>query len=300
MNSKPIWTPDTSVVNRLADDPDSDALVAGLRSGFQVRLTFTSVSEVIANERPARRAQLLRICRVLLSAGDCIDPQNEILSKMISRFEEASSFDWRMVRVDISQMQSELARDENITDDLAEQERGEARVLDEQFVKIYDDAKPAFDRLFQEGSERAPASVSELVARLQKPEGAFWTLAGSLYSRVGKLSPDEALMRRFTQECYPFRALLIALCAAQYDRCIRPQNLGPSLRSGRNDTFMAVCLPYCHQFVTADRRLLACFREVVSVAELDVTVTSYEEFRNGFSVSGATGPRGQKGPTPWD
>src|SRR5208282_5671598 len=100
MNSKPIWTPDTSGINWLADDPDSGALVAGLRCGFHVRLTFTSVSEIIANKDRERRAQLLRTCRLLLSSGDCIDPQHEIIRKMVARFEESPSFNWRTVPVD--------------------------------------------------------------------------------------------------------------------------------------------------------------------------------------------------------
>jgi hypothetical protein len=288
MNSKPIWTPDTSGINWLADDPDSDALVAGLRSGFHVRLTFTSVSEVIANNDRERRVQLLRICRLLLSSGDCIDPQHEIIRKMVARFEESLSFNWRMIPVDFPEVQSEIAREENFSDDLAVQEREETRALDKQFLKVYEDAKPAFDRLFKNCADKTPVNVSELVARLQIPGGAFWTIAGGLYSRVGKLPPDETTVRRFTEGCDPFRALMIALCAAQYDRCIRPQNVGPSLRSGRNDTFMAVCLPYCHQFVTADPRQLACYKEVVSIAGLDVTVKSYEEFRNGFLLIGTT------------
>jgi hypothetical protein len=47
---------------------------------------------------------------------------------------------------------------------------------------------------------------------------------------------------------------------------------------------MAVCLPYCDQFVTADSGQLAAFREVVSIAGLATTAKSYEEFRKGFIV----------------
>ncbi len=231
-----------------------------------------------------RRARLLQICRWLLALGDCIDPQHEIIRKMVVRFEESPSFDWRTVPVDFPEANEAIARDENFSDDLAEQEREEARALQKQFVKLYDDAKPAFDRLFKSGTENIPVSVSELVKRLQMPGGAFWTLAGRLYSRVGKITPDEATMRKFTDICDPFRSLMIALCAAQYDRCIRPQHVGPSLRSGRNDTMMAICLPYCDEFITADPRQLACYKEIVSISGLNTTVKSYEDFRKRLLV----------------
>jgi hypothetical protein len=293
MQDGPIWTPDTSALNRLADDPDSDALIAGLRSGFHVRLTFTSVSEVISNADAERRRKLHRVCRLLLSAGDCIDPQHEIIEKMVAQFELASSFDWREVSVEFPTARDEIARRENFSDEEAKQEREQQEELKKQFVQVYDNAKPAFDRLFKGGVEKVPRNLAELVARLQIPEGAFWTLAGNLYARVGKKPSDEALMRQFTVECDPFRALLIALCAAQYDLCLRPERVGPSFRSGRNDTLMAICLPYCHQFVTNDTGQLACYREIVLVAGLEVAIRSYEEFRNGFSVMGATAGSGR-------
>jgi hypothetical protein len=287
VEDRPIWTPDTSAINRLADDPDSGTLIEGLRSGFFVRLTFTSIGEVIANEDTDRRRKLLHVCRQLLSAGDCIDPQHEILRKMVAEFEATTSFDWRSVRVDFPEAQVELARRENFADEEAAEERAENEKLKNQFAKVYEDAKPHFDRLFASGAANPPRNVAELVARFQISGGAFWTLAGRLYERVGKKSPDEELIGRFVAACDPFRALMIAFNAAQYDLCLRPERVGPSFKSGRNDTLMAICLPYCHQFVMNDKGQLACYRALASVAGLDVVVRSYEEFRTGFSLIGA-------------
>jgi hypothetical protein len=283
-----ILTLDTSAINRLADDPDCEALTAGLRSRFHLRLSFTSVSELLATENCWRRRKLLGVCRRLLESGDCIDPQHEIIRKMVSRFEASPSFDWRDVYVRFPQAEIEISRREDISDDEAAQEREDARANNKVFVAVYDDTKPAFDRLFAAGTERLPGSVSELVTQLQGGGGAFWTLAANLYARVATKPVDETTIRRFAMRCDPFRALMIALVAAQYERCVRPRHARPSLRSGRNDTFMSVCLPYCHQFVTDDLGQLACYKEVVSVGNLDVTVRSYEEFHSGFLAMGAT------------
>ena len=100
----------------------------------------------------------------------------------------------------------------------------------------------------------------------------------------------ECSIQRFYAECAPFRALMIAIFAAQFDRCIRAPNVSPSLKAGRNDTFMATGLPYCDEFVTNDDGQLACYREVLALAGVGVKIQSYEEFRNRFSVIGtATG-----------
>lgn len=293
MGYKPILTFDTSSIggtNCLADEPDLGALMAGFTSGFHTRFTFTSVSEIIATTCGERRRKQLDICRRLLSSGDCIEPQHEIIRQIVERFEQPTPFDWATVNVRFLEAENEIARQENFSDELAEQEREEARALDREFRGVYDNAKPAFDKLFAGGRSKAPTSVSELVARLQVEGGAFWILAGNLYARAAKSAPDERTIRRFVGECPPFNALMIALCAAQYDRCIRPQNEGPSLRSGRNDTFMSVCLPYCEQFVTNDTRQLRCFEEVISICKLRVVARSYEEFRGGFLLARTFAP----------
>jgi hypothetical protein len=210
-----------------------------------------------------------------------------LLEKLVRSFEGRSSFDWTAVDVRFPEAADGIAREENFNDEIAQQEREESQEYEKQFVQVYENAKHAFDRLFAGGTER-PSTVGELVARLQIPGGAFWILAANLYGRVGKQPASEEAIRKFTAECDPFRALMVALCAAQYDRCVRPQYATPSLRSGRNDTFMAVCLPYCHQFVTDDFRQLACYREVISVAGLQTIALSYEEFKSSLFVAPLT------------
>jgi hypothetical protein len=223
---------------------------------------------------------------MLLSSGDCIDPQQEIIKKMVTHFESPASFDWTSVDVRFPEAENELTREQNFADSLSTEEREESRASGKVFEGVYSAAKPAFDKLFATGIEKVPGTAAELVTRLQT-HGAFWTLARNLYVRAGANAPDEATIRRFVAECHPFRTLMVALFVAQYDRCIRDKNDGKSLRAGRNDTFMSVCLPYCHQFVTDDRGQFACYKEVVSVSGLNVSVMLYDEFHQSFSVQGA-------------
>lgn len=63
---------------------------------------------------------------------------------------------------------------------------------------------------------------------------------------------------------------------------------GRSSQAGRNDLFMAVYLPYCDKFVTAEklREREKCLREVVAVADLETEILSYDDFCNSFLVTG--------------
>jgi len=94
---------------------------------------------------------------------------------VVASFEASPNFFWSTVYVRFPGAEEEIARHENFDDELAQQERDEARANDKKFAKVYDDAKPGFDRLFSSSSEKPPRNLSELVARLQINGGAFWS-----------------------------------------------------------------------------------------------------------------------------
>jgi hypothetical protein len=105
-----------------------------------------------------------------------------------------------------------------------------------------------------------------------------------LYERPASRRPDEETIRRLVDSCPPFHALLVALCVAQYDRCIRElRQIEPF--AGRNDLFMSAYLPYCDEFVSDDREQQRCLREVASLARLSVRVSWFREFRDRLSVN---------------
>lgn len=282
MGEQPILTFDTSAINQLAGDADSDALLQGVTSGFFVHVTFDSLEEIAATTRGEMRHKLLGVCTKLLAAGDCIDLAGPILEKMAAEFEVCQPFDWTRVDVSLPETAGKISRTEDFTNDLARQVREEKRENERRFGEVYSAAKPHFERVFASEPDGAPRSPAELVARL--PE-TVWKAAGNIYTRYGKKPPDEATVRRFVKECDPFRALMIAFFAAAYDRCARPCGSAGSFRSGWGDTLMAVCLPYCNQFVTHDTGQLRFYKEVVSLAGLQpITVRSYAEFRGALCL----------------
>src|SRR5579884_3115632 len=96
--------------------------------------------------------------------------------------------------------------------------------------------------------------------------------------------PDRSTVRRFVEACPPFRALVLAVCLAQYEHCIKEPNSGPSYRAGCSDLLMAVYLPYCDQFVTGDHRQERCLTEIGKVAGLTTEIRSYEAFRSQLTT----------------
>ena len=80
--------------------------------------------------------------------------------------------------------------------------------------------------------------------------------------------------------------LIYPVLLSWYDRAVRDEK-GEKIEAGRNDLFMAVHLPYCDKFVTAEKygEQERCLREVALVAGLETEILSYDDFCNSFLVT---------------
>jgi len=278
---------DTSGVNALADDPDSNAIIAGLVLGYEVRLPASSVEEIAGSSRPDRRTRLLDVCqRLLTSDGSaCIWPFHRVVELLINEFEQkGSTFDWRSVRVRSTEYEREIVHREMVGDELAAEQLQVVRSLEQEFAQVFNGARPRFEELFSQGTAR-PRTFIELLSQLQGTGGAYWLYGIGLYERVGKHRPDEAVIRQFIDNCPPFRAVVLATVLAQYERCIRDLKSGTSYRAGRIDLYMSAYLPYCDVFVTNDACQERCLREVASVGKFPTEIVGYGSLRNGLMVA---------------
>src|ERR1700756_4795749 len=100
-----------------------------------------------------------------------------------------------------------------------------------------------------------------------------------LYESAVNLTPDKSTVLNFVDVCPTFRAFLYALALTWYDRCIRPSS-EKEFSAGRNDQMMAVYLPYCDQFITAENNGMQerCLRESARAADIPVSIRSYDDF----------------------
>jgi hypothetical protein len=205
-----------------------------------------------------------------------------VIETLIKSFAQAAHFDWKAVPVRFPDYENEIVT-QGITDDqLARQQKESARSGQKEVYRVFDSARPAFEDVSQ-GVGGPAATFREFVTRLQVTGGAFWSFGQELYGAAAS-RPDEDMIRKFIDDCPPFRALLLAICIAQYERCIRLPHSGLSLKAGRFDLFMSVYLPYCDQFVSDDARQRRCLAEVASLSDLKVEILSYEDFRNRLLV----------------
>ncbi len=268
---------DTSAINKLAGDVDHDAIIAAIGLTYRIGITETAISELIATPDETERKALFDAVKSLLAHGNCIMPFNWIIEYQSKEYQkDPGGYKWNRLNVRVAAAEVEVARQEFLHD-LSEQTRREMKEWDKQYLKIFRDAKPAFQSLFVSGQTRP--SVREVTEKLMSDGGAHLEIGAGLFERATGTLPATNAMKDFIERCPPFRALLVALCFSQYDRCIREERKESFGKAGRNDMFSGVYLAYCKVFVTNDDGHCKAMKVVAELTGLDTEVLMYDEFR---------------------
>lgn len=282
---KPKLIFDTSAINALAIDPEIEAIVKGIGLSYTVAITETVLAEIVATPEEEKRRKLLAVLDRLLHPGYCVMPYQWIIEHQAKAFDgDRAAYEWRKLNVRFVAGEEEIARQE-LVHAISEETRLSNRQLEDAFKALFADARPAFQKIFENGTERP--TLRAATEHLMGDKGAYLSIAAGLVERATGNSPDESTVKEFIDRCVPFKALLVALCFAQYDRCIRGDGVESPGRAGRNDMYSAVYLPYCSVFVTNDEGQQKALGSVADLMGLDVDVLMYPDFKNRLFGIGA-------------
>ncbi len=281
---------DTSSHNRLAKDgASSEPVLAGLKSGLSFRFVGLSIDEMVATADPVMRAALFAYCsRIQDGLSECIYPHNELIKRMVvEHHKNASAFNWKTVDVRAREYERAMRTRELVDDEaLSSEQRADLKARRREYEDMWAGLRAELAEVFREHGEAPPPTFREVVARSKGEGSLIWSMGKLLYDRGAETNASEATVRDFMDACPPFRALVYAILLSWYDRAVRDEK-GEKFEAGRNDLFMAVHLPYCDQFVTAEvyGEQERCLREVASVAGLETEILSYDHFCKGFLVA---------------
>ena len=145
-------------------------------------------------------------------------------------------------------------RTRELVDDeaLSAEQRADLKARRREYEDMWAGLRPELEEAFKKYGEVPPPTFREVVARLQSEGSLIWNMGKLLYDRAVETDASEAAVRDFLDACPPFRALIYAMLLSWFDRAVRDEK-GEKFEAGRNDLFMAVHLPYCDKFVTAER-----------------------------------------------
>ena len=247
-------------------------------SPIKVGIPETTLSEVVACPDELERRRLLDVFKRLLNSGNCIMPLQWIVEEQAKAYQrDPTAYDWKRLDVRFKEGENEIARQE-IIHSLSEETRASQKAWEKQFQSIYRDARAAFQALF-EASDKRP-SLREVTDKLLAEGGAHLGIGANLIEKATGTHPSEADTKDFMERCPPFKALLVALCFAQYDRCIRSEREQSLGKAGRVDMLSAVYLPYCKTYITNDEGQNKALNAVAELMEVEVSVVLYEDFKS--------------------
>lgn len=281
MDGIPIVGFDTSAINELVDDPNRAVLLPKVRSRFHVRLSAAAAGELIATPDALRRSRLMALCKELMQSGDCIHNAYQLLQMLIRDSEASPTFDWQLADIRFQEAEGVLRTGAVFNDSESQSLRDENKEANRKFEDFHRRFSPLYAQAFTEQGAARPASLGESIDRLRK-SGSLGKMASALYAHVSERDPRHdpppaAVVEHFLCSCPPFLAFLLGLCAARYTRNLKP-SYQASMKAGALDTSIAVCLPYCHIFVTNDGGMRNCFKEIGRLASLPAEVMSYGRF----------------------
>jgi hypothetical protein len=219
--------------------------------------------------------------------SECIYPHNELIKRMVvEHHRNLATFNWKTVDVKAREYERAIRTRELVDDEvLSAEQRAHLKARRKEYEDMWAGLRVEIEGVFQRHGEPPPLTFREAVARLQNEGSLIWNMGKLLYDRAAETDASEATLRDFMDSCPLFRALIYAMLLSWYDRAVRDEK-GEKFEAGRNDLFMAVHLPYCDKFVTAEvyREQERCLREVVFAAGLETEILSYDDFCNSFLV----------------
>lgn len=286
----PIVSFDTSAYNELVkDSPRAEIVLAALKSGLYFRFVSLSIDEMVATADPTKRAALLTYCaRIQDGLSECIYPHNELTKRMVlEHHKNPAAFNWKTVDVKAWEYEQGIRDRELVSDEeLSAEQKAAQKTQSNEYEDLWAGLNPELKEVFKRHGEAPPPTFREVIARMKTEGNLIWHLGKLLYDGAAGTDTSEATIKEFMEVCPPFRAMIYAILLSWYDRAVRDEN-GEKFEAGRNDMFMAMHLPYCDKFVSAEkyREQERCLREVAFVADLETEILSLDDFCNGFLVT---------------
>ncbi len=291
IGNRPAVVFDTSVHNRMhRDGAASDEVFAALKVGYFVRIAGLSIEELLATPDASKRAEIVAYAsRLQAGPSDCLMPQNEMLTRLITAYEtNPSGFDWRKVNVTAPEYGCEISRGELIADDELAAEQWQCLMdAKKEFEGPFSHLRPMLEEIIDRHGAQAPTTFEEILPMVEAEGGLLLGFGRGLYSYVASGDTSDATVRDFLAKCPPFRASVYAFLLAWFDRSLADRHKRERYTAGRVDLFMAIYMPYCDLFISDEGNGMQqkCLREIARAAKLSTQVRSYDDFCNSLMVT---------------
>ena len=288
MLNRPVIVLDTSVHNRMMKDGlQSEAIFAALQTGYFVRITGIAIEELMKTSNCETRTRLITTAARLMNGPfDCLLPQDEIGTRLARAYEaDPLHFQWGSVDITSPEYTAELTKRTLTADDaFAGYVCSKLTDSSKTFEKVWSNLRSKLEEIYQRDGSPRPLTFDEVIPQAIGENGLFWGVAEDLYNFAARAPASAGTIRHFVDGCPPFRCLVYAILMAWYDRSLREYQGGDRFPARQIDLFMAIYLPYCNQFISAEKKgqQAKCLAEIARLAKVATLIRSYDDFCSGL------------------
>ncbi len=278
-----IFLFDTSAINHLIDDPDSEALLTGILATSTVWVSALNVIEVCRTTDTVRRQSLLCTLKRLTRRNRPIEAPPLLLQRLIRAYtNQLPSIDYS-VGTENDAIWQILNEPSLVSGQIRLELFKWQKDLEKGFIDIHRERRPILDAAFNQGITRPPG-VSEFLRAYANNYDLLHTTIGPIYARLtGKELPVEEIppLLNTLPELLCFH---LAWAHSIYKRSVSPEDYGRQ-NAGNVDLWFATYLPRIQRFITADERQYEAFCSISQVASPKCQVLQYSSLQKRLLIS---------------
>jgi hypothetical protein len=277
---------DTSALNALCDDHDSNVLIAKIRSSHRVLLSSLNIVEVVANSDEERRRSLLACLRSLSDGTLPLAMPNKLVRRATRAFAKGKM----TLTATIKQEEAPTWWFLNDSTLAGSQEQQEALLwkknLEDEFLAAHRSARDEFQELLAQAPASRPRSPGQFIKSFRTNSDALYTVVSDIFKKETRQRLSRDAMWQLFKRAPQWPLFLAGWGHEIFARALQASNYGPRGKPGTADLWFAVYLPVCDIFVTNDNgqhralRLLNVFSRRLSNRPAPKTrVLKYHRFR---------------------
>lgn len=276
---------DTSAINRLLDDPDSNSLVSGITAALSTRISAFNVLEAAQTVSQSRRHALIGPMKRLAKRTRPLDFPAMILAGAARAHAAGESSMVVNAHRDLEGVWRALNGPQFVDDSARREAADWAREWMRDFESTVAGDREEFQRVRRLQPPDWPQTLSATIRSYLEPIDAIYEAFGLPFYRAhtGKVLTLEDFAALIREPIWPL--YYVAYTYALHQRSIQSENYSAKRNAGVLDLTQSVYLSMCDKFVTNDRAQLRALRVInVFNTKRATEVLSFDTFRRRLTL----------------
>jgi hypothetical protein len=275
---------DTSAINKLNDDPDRDAIVAGLLCTNTVRVTAINVMEVCKTRDRSRLLSLLSLLNRLAQGTLPLEVPNTLLVELAKSHRTASNGVTVTIGAERIRLWHVIQKPDLLTDVDVQEIARWTQDFEQGFQEMHDNARKAIEGDPKYLRPRCGAEVLRLHCSFSDP--VLRESIGPMYEAATGETLDTEGLSELLQTCPSWYVWWASWIYSMWRRAIQQTKYGKAWNPGSIDVWSSVYLPFCDVFITHDTNQRRAFRvaNAFNNPRTKPKIRSYSDFRNRLIV----------------